>query len=78
VRVGVLEKFMAGGDPGGKLWRAGEALASRRWTPEMEVTDIALNILADTFPIAARVRVRKALADLILPALDALQREVAP
>lgn len=76
VPLDALETFMDCGEPGGALWRAGEALAKDREPPEMEVPDIALNLLADTFPLAERVRVRKALADLILPALDGLRSGV--
>lgn len=74
----VLLAFVDGAEPGGALWEAGHRLAEGREPPEMEPVDIALNLLADTFPLADRVRVRKALADVLVPALVALRTEVAP
>jgi hypothetical protein len=77
VPVEDLTAFMDGGEPGGALWEAGHAYAGGREPPEMEPVDIALNLLADTFPLAERVRVRKALADVLRPALASLCSEVA-
>jgi hypothetical protein len=77
VPVDDLSAFMDGGEPGGALWDAGHRYAEGREPPEMEPVDIALNLLADTFPLAERVRVRKALADVLVPALDGL-RAVTP
>lgn len=73
VPVDDLTAFMDGGEPGGALWEAGHRYAEGCEPPEMEPADIALNLLADTFPLAERVRVRKALADVILPALEPLR-----
>lgn len=75
VPVDALESFLDGAEPGEDLWEAGHKYAGRCDPPEMEPADIALNLLADTFPLAERVRVRKALADVILPALDGLRCE---
>jgi dihydroxyacetone kinase len=44
----------------------------------MEPVDIALNLLADTFPRGERVRVRKTLADVLVPALASMRAEAAP
>lgn len=76
VPVDVLDAFMDGGEPGGDLWGAGHRYAEGREPPEMEPVDIALNLLADTFPLPERVRARKALADALVPALASLRVEV--
>jgi hypothetical protein len=77
VPVETLVAFMEGGEPSGDLWQAGQRYREGREPPEMDPADIALNLLADTFPLAERIRARRALAEVVRPAMDRLQSEVA-
>lgn len=71
-----LKHFMNGGNPGMKLWNAGESFADGMGRDmEVHVEAVALNVIADTFPDCDRPRIRRALAEAIRPVLLAEGRE---
>jgi hypothetical protein len=73
-----LRHFMAGGEPGEKLWEAVEAFEEGMTEPvEVELEAVALNLLVDRFANWNRPRIRRALADAIRPVLLAEGREIS-
>jgi hypothetical protein len=69
-----LSEFLAGGEPGADLWAAGEALSGKREPVTVTAEALALNMMADTFPIPERPTARRALADAVRPVLAAAGR----
>jgi hypothetical protein len=73
-----LRHFMAGGEPGEKLWEAVEGFENGMTEPvDLEMEAVALNLLVDRFPNWNRPRIRRALADAIRPVLLAEGREIS-
>lgn len=76
VRLKRFKHFMAGGSPGKTLWESGlDFEEGMPQMPDVEIEAVALNLIADTFEDYDRPRIRRALADAILPVLRAEGRE---